>query len=132
MITAEDYRKDPCGAFSLPYWKAKSIAIPTHMQIVREDQLDGTRLDAYMDDPYFKLCHYFDGVKKPMCPRGFELVLSTPELLSRHIAQCYEYERLSVSELQEMQSHFTYCPGLWISVADEASGEVAATGIAGI
>lgn len=131
-MTTNHYRSDPCGASSLPYWKTKRVVIPPHMRIMREEQFESGLLDTYTDEPYFKLRHDLTGVERPKPPEGFELIVPTPELLSRHIARCYEHERLSVQELRELQGHFTYRPELWLALAEQGSGKAAASGIAGL
>ena len=61
MITKEEYLKNPCSASSIPYWKAKSIAVPDSMKILHQDEYDSTDYQNYIDAPYFRLFHNLKG-----------------------------------------------------------------------
>lgn len=102
------------------------------MRVLREDEFGEKMLDRYRDDPYFKLRHDLSVLKRGPVPLGFRLVEAAPVDFARHISICYDREGVTVWELERMKEHFTYDPALWIALADMASGELAATGIAGI
>ena len=36
-MTAEEYRKDPCRASSLPFWKTEGLRLPATLRVLRED-----------------------------------------------------------------------------------------------
>lgn len=126
------YLKDPCGTSSLPYWKSCAIKIPESMRVLREDDFDEEMLERYRDDPYFKLRHELSELKRETVPIGFRLVEATPMDFARHISICYDREGVTVQELEQLKEHFTYDPALWIALEDTYSGELAATGIAGL
>lgn len=126
------YLKDPCGTSSLPYWKSCEVKVPESMRVLREDEFGEKMLDRYRDDPYFKLRHDLSELKRETVPLGFRLVEAAPVDFARHISICYDREGVTVQELERMKEHFTYDPALWVALEDMASGELAATGIAGI
>lgn len=127
-MTIEEYKKDPCGASSLPYWKTREYKAPDGIVIVREDGFFGVPA-GYGDEKYFKLVHRLKGLEKMPVPHGFTLAEPTEEELSRHIALCYEEERLSAEELIRRSQSPQFFEGLRIGLIDEA-GELAASGIA--
>lgn len=126
------YQKDPCGASSLPYWKCRTIRIPESMRILREDEFSGEVPKGYRDDPYFKLRHDLSELQKAQIPMGFRLVEAAPLDYAKHISVCYAEEGVTVQELERLREHFTYDPALWIALEDVVTGELAATGIAGL
>ena len=36
MITKEEYLLNPCGTLSIPYWKNKTIIIPSNIAIIHK------------------------------------------------------------------------------------------------
>ena len=125
------YLHDPCGASSLPFWKANSISIPDYLLILREGdpRLDSIGL-GYKDTPYFKLIHHMQGIEAPTMPEGFRFICPTEKELSVHIAACYDAERVSEAELQSYRYHPTFSPDLWLAVLNESTGEIVASGVA--
>lgn len=126
------YLNDPCGTSSLPYWKSGVAKIPESMKILREDEFSVEVLERYQDDPYFKLRHDLSELKREEIPHGFRLVKATSVDYVRHISICYDRERVTVQDLERLKEHFTYDPVLWIALEDMISGELVATGIAGV
>ena len=126
------YLKDPCGTSSLPYWKSCVVKLPESMRILREDEFGEEMLESYRDDPYFKLWHDLSGLKREVVPAGFRLTEVTLADIARHISICYDREGVTVRELEGLKEHFTHDPALWIALEDTYSGELAATGIAGL
>lgn len=127
-MTREEYLKDPCGASSLPLWKTNTVRIPQNVLIVRDDQFTGVP-EGYSDERYFKLAHRMEGLRPLPVPDGFTLVTPSAQALSRHVASCYEEERISPEELMEREKSPYYREKLRIALAD-AEGNIAASGIA--
>ena len=49
-ITKEQYLADPCAVASIPYWKAKSIAVPEGMLILHGAEFDAEKYAEYADE----------------------------------------------------------------------------------
>lgn len=130
IMTKEEYLKSPCKASSLPFWKTNSVAVPAHMLVLRDDALTPEILHMYTDEPYFKLFHSLRHIEPQWVPIGFRLVEIEIVDYARHIQACYEQEGVSVEELRAYQDRPTYAPELWLALADEQTGQLAATGIA--
>ena len=126
----KEYIANPCAASSLPFWKTAGISIPDNMLVVRDDMLSPEMLHGYKDEPYFKLCHVLNHVESKLIPAGFNLIPATISDFSRHIEECYAQEMAATEELSAYQKRPTYCPDLWIALADNATGRIAASGIA--
>ena len=60
----DEYLKCPCRMLSIPFWKAKSITIPSNMLIVHDSDFQSKYLDDYCDNIYFRLYH---DMKKYKC-----------------------------------------------------------------
>lgn len=127
-MTSEEYKKAPARASSLPLWKTNSIAVPEGMLIVRDDGFTGVP-EGFRDERYFKLVHRMKGLRPLPVPGGFTLVTPSAQALSRHVASCYERERISPEELMEREKSPYYRAELRIALADEG-GTIAASGIA--
>ena len=125
------YLHDPCGASSLPFWKANALAVPDDLLILRADdpRLDSIGL-GYEDTPYFKLIHHMTRIEAPTLPDGFRFIRPTEKELSAHIAACYDAERVSEAELRHYRCCPTFFLDLWLAVVDESTGEIVASGIA--
>lgn len=39
MISINEYKQNPCGALSIPYWKAEKMSIPENIKIVHNNIL---------------------------------------------------------------------------------------------
>ena len=132
MITKDDYLSAPCRASSIPYWKAKSLSIPSGMLIVHDKEYDKTKYHEYTDEPYFRLIHDLQNLSAPILPEGYSLSEATLGEFAEHINSCYESIGISESELKTCAAQPVYHPSLWISVRDDHTRNIAATGIAEI
>ena len=132
MITREQYLSNPCRASSIPYWKAKSIVVPDGMAILNGDEYDNTRYPGYTDEPYFRLIHDLQNLSAPILPEGYSISDATLGEFAEHINSCYENIGISESDLEACTAQPVYHPSLWISVRDDHTGSIAATGIAEI
>lgn len=129
-ITKEQYLADPCAVASIPYWKAKSIAVPKGMLILHGAEFDAEKYAEYADEPYFRLKHDLQGLSAPVLPDGFAICPATPEDFARHINKCYNGIGVSAEELHRYAERPVYHSALWLAVKDGWSGEIVATGIA--
>jgi GNAT superfamily N-acetyltransferase len=127
-MEAEAYKKDPCRASSLPYWKIAQTVIPPHLRIIRDDEMTEA-VDAGTDDPYFKMIHCLNTVSDAALIDGFVLASADPEELAAHIRECYAAERITADALRAYTHTPVYSADLWIAVRDRATGRIAASGI---
>lgn len=130
MITKEQYLSEPCKAASIPYWKAKSIAIPDSMKILHQDDFDEIEYRQYIDEPYFRLSHNLHGLSAPMLPQGYSLCKATLGDFAVHINSCYEGIGITEAELRSYTTRPVYDAALWLVVKDDQTGNIVATGIA--
>lgn len=63
MVTMEEYKENPCGVLSIPYWKNKYICIPENMCIVHDTKYAEANYREHYDEPYFRLYHNLADVK---------------------------------------------------------------------
>ena len=125
---AEAYKKDPCRASSLPFWKIEQTVIPSHLRIIRDDEMT-ENVDAGTDDPYFKMVHRLNTVSDAALLDGFVLTSADPEELAAHVRECYAAERVTADELRSYTRTAVYDAALWLVVRDGATGRIAASGI---
>ena len=128
----EAYLQSPCRAASIPYWKANSIAVPPDMRIVHEADFDDILLEEYEDVPYFRLMHTLERMEKPVLPEKFRLHEAEDAALAAHINACYGAECVDAQEIKKWRPRKVYCKNLWLTVYDEKTGKIAASGIAEI
>ncbi len=129
MIPVDEYRTDPCGTLSIPYWKGKTIRVPEHMKIVHDrDYSPDTR---YVDEPYFRLLHHLKGM--PSADEAFRCMTATEEdipLLADMINRCYDDLSVNVEQLTSYRCTAAFAPDLWLIVLDTQSGLPVGCGIA--
>lgn len=130
MISKDEYIANPCGVYSLPYWKQNGIVIPEDMCILHDKDFDKSYLIKYRDEPYFRLKHSLTDIYKPVLPNGFELCDAALSDFAKHINKCYKGSKLTVVELNSYRKRKVYSKELWIAVKDCKSNKIAGTGIA--
>ena len=127
----EQYLNDPCGASSLPFWKTNAVTVPPSIAVVRDDAFRGTDGSCF-DTPYFRMIRRLSGLSKQNIPSGYSLVDADAETFALHIQSCYERESVSAEELDRSFQRSEYHADLRIAVRDDASGRIAASGIAAL
>lgn len=130
MISKEEYISNPCGAYSLPYWKQNGIVIPEDMCILHDKDFDESYLIKYRDEPYFRLKHSLTDIHKPVLPNGFKLCSAALSDFVKHINECYKGSQLTVEELDGYLKRKVYNQKLWIAVKDCKNNKIVGTGIA--
>lgn len=128
-MTADEYLKNPCRASSIPLWKAKRISVPDSVRVVHEADFDKNYLEAYEDEPYFRIKHTLHAVIAPELPEHFYFCAATIEEFAEHINSCYTELGITSDELKSYQNHPVYVPNLWLAVRDDRTGMIAASGI---
>ena len=87
-MTEEEYIIDPCRASSLPFWKTEEIKVPEHLLIVRDDLMPDTETEGE-DEPYFRMIHDLDNVRRSPIPEGFVIAERGIPAFAEHITECY-------------------------------------------
>jgi len=128
----EIYLQSPCRSASIPYWKANLIAVPDDMQIVHDADFDDKLLKEYDDVPYFRLMHTLERLEKPILLENFTLRKAADAVLAAHINACYGAECVDLQEIKNWRQRKVYSEDLWLTVYDERTGRIAASGIAEI
>lgn len=123
IISMEDYKMNPCRVSSIPYWKAKSLAIPCGMKVVHDEEFDEKLLGKYLDRRFFRLQHNLSNIPEVSIPEiQLEVIPSdrTDELVDL-INRSYTHSDIRVSEEDRRRWTTTqvYCPELWIGALFE-------------
>ncbi len=130
MLRITEYLEDPCRVSSIPYWKALQTQIPENMRIVHEAAFSNELLEAYVDEPYFRLKRDLTDFAPAQLPAGFSLCQADCKEYAQHINHCYFGFDISEGELKSYLQRRVYCRELWLAVRENATGEIVATGIA--
>lgn len=131
IMDKETYLSDPCGASSLPFWKANAVPMPDDLLILGEgDPRLSEACKKHVDTPYFKLIHPMIHVVKPTLPDGFRFIQPDEKDLSEHITACYADIGSSADALATYKLHPTFSPDLWLAIIQKSTGEILASGIA--
>ncbi|MBQ4429496.1 MAG: GNAT family N-acetyltransferase [Clostridia bacterium] len=136
-LSREKYIASPMTAASLAFWKEESFTVPEDMLIVREHEYrraldsDKNAFEGFTDEPYFKLVFRMEErrIEKPELPRGYALYNGSLKDFAEHIRLCYGGGP-DEAELEKYKQHPTHDPSLWLMLADEKTGAIAASGIA--
>lgn len=130
MIDSKDYLRDPCGASSIPYWKAKSMIIPSNLLILRHDDYIVADYGDYWDEPYFRLIHDLENIPMALLPDGYSLCECGLDAYASHICSCYGTDTITEEHLLAYQTRSVFDASLWIAVRYDATGQIVASGIA--
>ncbi len=131
-LTVNEYKDNPCGTLSIPYWKNKNITIPSSMKIVHDADFDSSYLKDYDDELYFRLIHplehienddldwiYFKTAKK----KDFNLIVSI-------INNSYTDLSVDIVQIKRYAKTEVYDKNLWIIAYDKQSDTPVGCGIA--
>lgn len=130
MVNIKDYLKAPCRELSIPYWKAKLLAVSDEIKIVHQDHFNKGEYTQFIDEPYFRLRHDLKDLFAPKLPQGYSLCDASLADFARHIKQCYDDISISEKELQSYTVRPVYVSSLWLAVRDNETHDIVATGIA--
>ena len=118
MISINEYKENPCRAFSIPYWKAKGISIPKGMKIIHGSEIDEKLLKKYADKRFFRLKHDLKNIPQFETDEiAFEMI--SPDRigeLTEMINRSYTHSdvHVTVEHIQSLTKTKVYCPELWI------------------
>lgn len=129
-MTRAEYLTNPCRTSSIPFWKTKEILVPDTMKIIHDAEFDESFLQDYHDEPYFRIMHTLHDLTDFTLPNTFSFSSASVEEFSEHINRCYSTLHISPEELHSYTMRSVYCPDLWITIKDNQSGIIAASGIA--
>ena len=90
MIELNEYLHNPCGTSSIPYWKSRSITVPSDMKILHADDLHPSEWLDYSDEPYFRLSHNLKKLSAPVLGEGYLLCDASLADFAAHINFCYD------------------------------------------
>lgn len=118
VISIKDYKKNPCRVSSIPYWKTKSVTIPSNIKIIHNNEFDEKLLDNYIDRKFFRLIHNLSNIPEPYIPE-IELEVIQPNRINElvdMINRSYAHAEARVSEdyVRSLTTIQVYCPESWI------------------
>ncbi len=132
MLTLVEYKKDPCGVLSIPYWKNKGAALPPGMKIIHDRDYKPELLAAYTDEPYFRLFHSLSAIAELKTER---MAVKTAEekdipLMANIINRSYADLSVSEEQLSGYRRRDVFLERLWIIAYEKSSGDSVGCGIA--
>lgn len=132
MITLTEYLNNPCGTLSIPYWKAKNIAIPPDMKILHDRDFSDDILSKYTDEKYFRLYHSLKKIPE-IATDDFEIITATQKDI-KAIVQIINDSYTDISVNKELIKGYTKTPvyneNLWVMVREKATGKYVGCGLA--
>lgn len=132
MVRIKEYKENPCGVLSIPYWKNKHIRIPENMSIVHDTKYIKENYREYRDEPYFRLYHDLVSIKS-LTLNGISIVTAKQDDIPAMVdVMNQSYTDLSVTAEQLIGYTQTevFCPELWIVAVDNATSGIVGCGIA--
>ena len=128
----EAYLKDPCGTLSIPWWKSRTVTVPSHMQILHRRAFEAQRFQEYRDEPYFRLFHSLKEIGGTESEDFWVRTAAPDELpvFADVINRSYADLTVTLEQLTGYTKTDVYDPDLWVLVLDKAGGDVAGCGIA--
>lgn len=122
MISIEDYKQNPCGVLSIPYWKAEKMSVPDNIKIVHEKDFDKSLLNDYNDKKYFRLFHNLNNIPAFSNNNYSYGIISKSKIneLVKMINASYTHTDVFVSAdyINGLTETRVYCSELWIGAFD--------------
>lgn len=129
MIELNEYLRNPCGTSSIPYWKSRSITVPSDMKILHANDFYPSEWVDYLDEPYFRLNHNLKKISTAVLGEGYLLCDASLADFAAHINFYYNAIDVNEAQLQKYILRPVYDAALWLAVRDRQTGEIVATGI---
>lgn len=132
MLSLTDYLADPCGALSIPYWKAASITMPENMAVIHDRQFPSEHSAYRSHERYFRLFHNLRTISQTT-PDFVRLVTareSDLETIVSVINQCYPDIQVDHAQIAGCRRTAVFDPALWVLAVHEDSDVCAGCGIA--
>lgn len=123
----QEYIHNPCGTLSIPYWKNKSISIPSDIDIVHKDSFYNQYSDYVK---YFRILHSLEKLEQPQVL--VQTIDSEKDLdeLVQMMNDSYHHENIIVTKEDALlwTKHRVYRPDLWVKIT--VNQRIVASGIA--
>lgn len=131
VITSE-YLKNPCGTYSIPYWKNKTIQIPNNMKILHDREFEDGLLLQYNDEKYFRIKHDLKDIQKVYSEEFYIKTASIKDirLLQELINRSYEDLSVTYDQLLGYTKSVVYDENLWVIAYEKATSKPIGCGIA--
>lgn len=117
MTLLNEYKKNPCGALPIPYWKNQQITLSSNMKIVHNSDFNERLLEAYTDETYFRLSHPLNNIPEYNVPHiKIEVIPPTRKNdLAALINASYTHLGITVTsqDIEKWMESEVYCPCLW-------------------
>lgn len=122
MISIKEYKQNPCGSLSIPYWKAADMVVPDNIKIIHNKNFDESLLKKYTDKKYFRFIHRLNDIPG-FSTAGFTYKVLSEEKtdeLAEMINASYTHTDVFVSAdyINGLTKTKVYCPELWIGAFD--------------
>ena len=131
-LTLPEYLNNPCGALSIPYWKAKNIVIPPEMKILHDKDFSVDILSDYTDEKYFRLYHNLKEIPQ-IITDDFDVITATQRDI-KSIVQIINDSYTDISVNKDLIKSYTKTPvynaDLWVMVKEKATNKYVGCGIA--
>ena len=122
MISKNEYKQNPCGVLSIPYWKAKEMSIPDNIKNVHNNNFDKAMLNEYNDKKYFRLFHNLRDIPTFSNNNYTYGIISKAEIneLSKMINASYTHTDVFVSAdyINGLTETKVYYSELWLGAFD--------------
>lgn len=131
MLTLNDYLKNPCHTSSIPFWKLKTVVVPSNMLIVHNDNYFVEKYKNYSDEVYFRLIHNLKNISS-FDITSIQLIDNSSEYIDEFVTlinNCYDDLSISRWQLIEYQKTPVYCKDLWVLIRNKKSQEIVGGGI---
>ncbi len=132
MLTLKEYLPDPCGASSIPLWKARRIQIPETMRILHHRDYTPELSTGFRDTVYFRLKHDLTCTPAPSLP-GYTLCTATThdfDSIISIINRSYADLRITIEDVRSYTQTPVYAPQLWVMATDVECGDAVGCGLA--
>ncbi len=132
MLSVEEYLKNPCRSSAIPYWKLKSITIPSELEIIHDKDFSQNYLTNYVDEPYFRLSHNLKSIAQ-IDSASYLITTATIDdidVIVELINQSYCDLEITYQQLLNYTKTAVYDSELWILLSELETGLVIACGIA--
>ncbi len=126
------YLKNPCGTYSIPYWKSKHIQIPENMKIMHDREFEDELLLEYNDEKYFRIKHDLKDIRQESLEEFYieTACIEDIPLLQELINRSYEDLSVTYDQLLGYTKSEVYDENLWIIVYEKETDKTIACGIA--
>ena len=126
------YINNPCGTYSIPYWKQMHIQIQENMKIMHDREFEEGLLLVYNDEKYFRLSHDLKDIPQ-VTSDEYRIETATVDdipLVQELINRSYQDLSVSCEQLLSYTKSEVYDEKLWIIVSEKLTNKPVACGIA--